>query len=731
MHLGKYLIIFSLLTSIVSLICLGINIREKKSTFDWAKRLFYISGISIIFAVILLFIAFLSHSFQLSYVYNYSSLSLSTTYLITAFWAGQEGTFLLWLFLLYIFGYIILREKDENANILLAVISITQIFILIILIAYSPFRLIWEEGARHFRPGMIPQDGSGLNPLLQNPWMVIHPPVLFVGYASAIIPFAYAIVGLLKKDYTTWIDKSYKWILFCVTTLGIGIFLGAYWAYLVLGWGGYWGWDPVENSSLIPWIFIVALMHGVIIQKRKNALIKTNILLSIITFILIFYSTFLTRSGVLSDFSVHSFSDLGLSGYLIFIICFFILTSAFLFIKQFQNIESNPMSKKILTFDNIISYGIITLICYGVFILIGTSMPILSKLFLPKPTTVFEGFYNIISIPMGILILALIGLVAAYKFPKNINKKTIISIIVPSIFLGVLYNLSQSEKYNSSFYHIFAYVFTILALFIIVQSIYHLIKYKIKNIAPYMAHIGVAVLVIGIIASNIHSYSVQKRLHQGKEETIDTINITFKGITRSMKSTLKYSFNDGSGIKDIDTLYYTNRKTKSLYREPYISYGFFRDIYISPIKYQRGIDNRSSLTLTKGEEKKFDNYKIKFVGFDIDKKHMKSGTPKLMTKLNIKIKGKNYTISPGIIIKGKDSRESIDAKLPITGQRVSLLNFDLRSKKIFLFIESGNNAPTPPDSALIEMSFKKLIWLVWLGTILISAGGFLAISRKS
>jgi len=292
----------------------------------------------------------------------------------------------------------VIRSDDEYGNIILAIIVLTQIGLLLIIAkpGYSPFRYIWDTFPKHFSPGFLPPDGAGLNPLLQNPWMIIHPPVLFIGYASATIPFAYAISGLLKNDYSSWIDRSYRWVLFSMTSLGIGIFLGAYWAYTVLGWGGYWGWDPVENSSLIPWLVIVALMHGLLLQKRKKVLVKTNIFLALLSLILVFYSTFLTRSGVLSDFSVHSFGDLGSSGNLIFFIIFFIIISVFLFIKRIRDMISEPLGEKIFTVENIICFGILALCFYSLFILIGTSMPILSGIFLPKFINSFWNLYSYI-----------------------------------------------------------------------------------------------------------------------------------------------------------------------------------------------------------------------------------------------------------------------------------------------------------------------------------------------
>ncbi|MDY6970465.1 MAG: cytochrome c biogenesis protein CcsA, partial [Spirochaetota bacterium] len=516
MNIGTILIYISLAVSIVSLFFLAKSARGDANSLMSAERLFYLSGITIVFTSILLLVAFLTGSFNFSYVYSYSSKDMHFIYKIAAFWAGQEGTFLLWILLLFIFGALVIRKKDEDENIVLSIVIITQIFILIVLCIHSPFKYVWQAFPNRFRPGIAPPDGSGLNPLLLDPWMIVHPPILFLGYASATIPFAYAIAALLKKDYKSWVQRSYNWLLFCMTSLGIGIFLGAYWAYKVLGWGGYWGWDPVENSSLIPWLIIVALMHGLYIQKRKNILVKSNLFMAIISFVLIFYGTFLTRSGVLSDFSVHSFADLGLSGYLIFFIIFFLFIGVFLFIKRFKEIETSQLSNKILTLENLLTYGILTLCVYSLFILTGTSMPILSKIFLSNPTSVSIKFYNTISIPLGIFILSFLILATFYQFKKDINKKNIILITSISVISGILLNVFHTKSIS-------AYIFITLGLFIIIQNIINLIKYKTENIiSSRLAHIGVGFLVIGFITSNIHSFAVQKILPMGVEKDIES-----------------------------------------------------------------------------------------------------------------------------------------------------------------------------------------------------------------
>ncbi|MEJ2543480.1 MAG: cytochrome c biogenesis protein CcsA, partial [Calditrichaceae bacterium] len=270
--------------------------QQTKIKIENGRISYYIGVILIVIASAYLFYLFITYQFQYTYVYGYSSRDLPLGFLISSFWAGQEGSFLFWILMNAFLGFIFIKTSKKYETSGMFFFSLIQLFFLAILIKASPFETF----------NQIPPDGSGLNPLLQNFWMVIHPPILFIGYAAAAFPFVLAISSLLKKDFDGWVKHALPWTVFTSLTLGAGIILGAFWAYETLGWGGYWGWDPVENSSLIPWLTVLALLHGLLVQNMKGSLKKTNYFLSTITFILVIYATFLTRSGVLSDFSVHS-----------------------------------------------------------------------------------------------------------------------------------------------------------------------------------------------------------------------------------------------------------------------------------------------------------------------------------------------------------------------------------------------------------------------------------------
>jgi cytochrome c-type biogenesis protein CcmF len=241
------------------------SLRGHSEARAWARQTYALATASVLIAGGVLLYLILTHDFRLHYVFSYSDLSLPTRYLIATFWAGQEGSFLLWLMWGMVVGLPLIRYAHHYEDRTLIVYNVAQISLLVILLRQSPFRFL-----SGLAPGQVPFDGQGLNPLLQNPWMTIHPPIMFLGYAATAVPFAFAVAALWGRRYDEWTKAAMPWALVTVVTLGCAILLGGYWAYVTLGWGGYWGWDPVENSSLVPWIASAALVHGMVLQRARG-----------------------------------------------------------------------------------------------------------------------------------------------------------------------------------------------------------------------------------------------------------------------------------------------------------------------------------------------------------------------------------------------------------------------------------------------------------------------------
>lgn len=311
---------------------------------------FRLHAVAVVGIVVTLFVMLFNHWFEFDYVWKHSNRAMPLRYILSCFWEGQEGSFLLWTFWNMVLGNLLLRRAKEWEGPVMAVVALVQVFLATMLlgiyvfgirIGSSPFLLIRELPENIGLPwthlsdylSRIPQfhDGRGLNPLLQNYWMVIHPPTLFLGFASTLVPFAFAIAALWKGRLTDWMAPVLPWTFFGVMVLGTGILMGGAWAYEALSFGGFWAWDPVENASLVPWLTLVGTGHLLLINKRKATSPFTTILLALGTFLLVLYSTFLTRSGVLGDSSVHSFTGEGmLPGLLVFMLAFVVLATAML-----------------------------------------------------------------------------------------------------------------------------------------------------------------------------------------------------------------------------------------------------------------------------------------------------------------------------------------------------------------------------------------------------------------
>ncbi len=365
---GTILLWIAFALGLVSTFGYARSLDEDSPLRAMARQSYVLMTAAVVLASSLLMYLLITHDYRLTYVYAYSDNSLSLRYLVSSFWGGQEGSFLLWVFAGVILGLPLYRLSKTYESRVMIFYNLTLISLLLLLLKQNPFR--FHQG---LTPGMIPMDGAGLNPLLQNPWMVIHPPIMFLGYAAMAIPFAFAMTALWMKRYDEWTRVSMPWLIFSVLSLGAAIMLGAYWSYETLGWGGYWGWDPVENASLVPWIIAVAMLHSFVLQRNRNRFRRLNIFLAILGYLLVVYATFLTRSGVLSDFSVHSFVDLGISGYLIFNMIFFILISLAMLAWRWKEIPTESGEEPFFSRTIFLVLGLIMLLLIAVVVFqVGT-----------------------------------------------------------------------------------------------------------------------------------------------------------------------------------------------------------------------------------------------------------------------------------------------------------------------------------------------------------------------
>ncbi len=392
-------------------------------------------GASVAVAAAMLWTGLFGRHFELAYVYQQTSTAMPWRYTFSAFWAGQEGSFLLWAMFTAVVGALLVRwsvRTDGSAPVLearrsfagpvLAVVALCQAFLLSMIVGLKlgPVSI----GANQFATlaekfpdapmlqvaGFVPGDGQGLNDLLQNPWMTIHPPTLFVGFTLLMVPFAFAVAGLIRRRYTQWVRPALPWALAGSGILGVGIMMGGWWAYETLSFGGWWAWDPVENSSLVPWIFAVAGLHAMVVQKKTAGGHKAALWLSVLAFQLVIYSTFLTRSGILGDVSVHSFVDLGLYNQLLLWIATIGGLGFGLLAWRWRDLPTPATPPAMLSRESLVFTGALLLAVTGGVILLGTSAPILGKLFRDNPSAVPVAFYNTWTLPLAVAIAFLAGM---------------------------------------------------------------------------------------------------------------------------------------------------------------------------------------------------------------------------------------------------------------------------------------------------------------------------------
>ncbi|HRX93341.1 MAG TPA: cytochrome c biogenesis protein CcsA, partial [Chitinophagaceae bacterium] len=368
-QLGHFFITLSIVASLLASFAYfrAAQAKSELESNPWkklARYAFLVEVVSVFAIFSILFYILYNHLFEYKYAWQHSSRSLELKYLLACFWEGQEGSFLLWSIWHCLMGLILIRTGKKWEAPVMSILSFAQ-FILATMIAgiyifgwkmgSNPFILLRDSGVLDNAPALhvdfdITQplradymasvkDGNDLNPLLQNYWMVIHPPVLFMGFASTIVPFAFALAGLWKRKADgsiddSWIKPALPWSLFSAAVFGVGIMMGAIWAYESLSFGGYWAWDPVENASLVPWMILVSGIHTLLIYKHSGYSLKSTYIFFILAFSFVLYSTFLTRSGILGDSSVHAFTDLGMNIQLYMFMYLFIWISAILSAKN-------------------------------------------------------------------------------------------------------------------------------------------------------------------------------------------------------------------------------------------------------------------------------------------------------------------------------------------------------------------------------------------------------------
>jgi cytochrome c-type biogenesis protein CcmF len=552
------------------------------------RAAYFVTIVSVLGSAATLLYLILNHQFQYTYVWSYSSRDLPTPLLVSTFYAGQEGSFMLWTFYTSVIGIFLLRHSARHGYEaqVMSVFASIELALLLMLLVKNPFLYVWESYPGEVAAGYLPPDGRGLNPLLQNYWMVIHPQVLFSGFASMSVPYAYAVAAMLKRDYDSWFKAATPWLVFGTFILGTGIMMGGLWAYETLGWGGYWGWDPVENSSLVPWLVGVAAIHTTLSQRKRGAFVRTNLVLGLLGFILVVYSTFLTRSGVLGDTSVHSFVDPGMWAYwlLVGMMIVAVTVPVILFVRRWKEFPRRPVRHHYFSREFALFLGAATLVIIAILVIIGTSSPLITDLLYGKKSAVDISYYVRTIMPLGVVIGLLTGVGQLLWWTRSDRRAVLRSLIVPAaaaFLIGVLaLALGVTEP---------------LVLLIIAGAIFGLVAniqvgWRIVWSSPKMAggaiaHIGIAVMLLGFVFSTRYGTETTVTLPQGKMVDALGFHLTFEGYHEYAKD--RYAFHvrverENSSFLLQPVMYYS-AYNNGVMRHPDIANLIFRDFYLAPV----------------------------------------------------------------------------------------------------------------------------------------------------
>lgn len=492
----------------------------------------------LIIATVSLLHSLLNLDFSLKYVAMNTSSDLLPIYRITSLWAGQAGSLLLWCLILSIYtAVVVIQNKRQSRQLMPYVIAtllaVSSFFIFLIAFVESPFE----------RLPFVPLEGNGLNPILQNEYMAIHPLTLYLGYVGVTVPFAFGMGALLSgKLDDEWIRQSRKWALLAWTFLALGLLLGARWAYLELGWGGYWAWDPVENAAFMPWLVATAFVHSVMIQEQKGMLKKWNMILIIITFFLAIFGTFITRSGIIS--SVHSFAQSDIGPYFLGFIGFVLIFSFVIFVQRLGDLKSENQFDSILSRESAFMLNNLLFLGAAFTVFLGTIFPIISELIKGEKILVGPPYFNKVNVPIGLVLIFLMGVGPLISWRKASKENLVknfslpIALFVLTIIVLVLFRIRDFFALISFGFCAFVTTTVIFEYYRGIRirnkrgenlpiALFNLISRNSRRYGGYIVHLGVVLIVIGITASSVFVKQKEAVLTKGESMSIGNYNIRF------------------------------------------------------------------------------------------------------------------------------------------------------------------------------------------------------------
>jgi cytochrome c-type biogenesis protein CcmF len=539
-EVGYFTVVISLLASLYSTI-LAINgfLRRDPRLLKGSEEMLYLTASIITISLLVLLYYFVTDSFGIEYVFLNSSRDLPILYKIAALWAGSEGSFLFWAWILAIFTslFVYTERKDLlTAHGMIVLLMFQNFFLLVLVVFLNPFKQI----------NPVPPHGMGLNPLLETHEMIFHPTTLFAGYASALIPFSLAISGLNLAD-ESWVFRARRWILFSWMWLTAGISIGAFWAYRVLGWGGFWAWDPVENASLLPWLTLTALVHSIMIQEARRGMKKWNILLSLATVEFVLLGTLITRSGIIA--SVHAFGKSGLSLPFVALMVSLLVVTVYLIEKRSAFIKSHDVIENAISKETTFLLNNLLFTAFALTVFWGTIFPLISEALLGYKATIGAKYYEQTTSPIAYGLIVLTGFCVAIGWRKG-DKRTVkrllitlslfIAIAMLAMFAGIALPSSAALAASS-----FAVLFQLRQYVVDTRtfkkdygslSFIGIILRRRRRYSGYTIHLGVIMVFLGVVGNWMYAEEQEVVMKVGEGIKVGDYTYIYRGHSQDRKS---------------------------------------------------------------------------------------------------------------------------------------------------------------------------------------------------
>lgn len=704
-----------------------------------------------------LIVLFAKDQFQYSYIFARADVHTALQYKIAGVWSGQQGSFMLWGVASAVFGLLALRGTGVYRRFYLLIFAIFLGTICGILAYETPFNLMADV----MRDGKVyvPPTGSGLTPSLQNYWVVIHPPTIFTGFGSLTVVFAYAMAAMLSGNLKDWIAQVRPWALLGLGILGLGVCMGGFWAYETLGWGGFWMWDPVENASLIPWIVLAAFVHGAIVQTTRSRWYGANLWLGTLPFILFTYGTFLTRSGYLTDVSVHSFAEMDRSA--LYVLVAFLLLTVVGFLALYL-LRGRPLARQLnaaqtpaagLTREASYSYGALLLCLTSLVVAIGMSWPVILSIFHKKSAVVEEHLYNNVLVWFFVPTLILMAAVPFIPWRPMTWKEFFQRFInVFSVSAGLTGFLILA--FNSRFgiptppdpfvefpilgkIPIMPWVacLTFLCMFVVVSSLWRIaeiVRRTPTSIGAFVAHLGFAVLMGGLILSRALESHVQSFFRPEERVSLMGYTLAYKGPTdesmrlRDNKIVIEVTTPSGDTFEARPGLYYFQGQdgADNAMIWPHIQHFASHDIYLT-LHEPSIFAWKDPVWFKPGETKTKDGITVTYRKFTMTGQPGQPGTrfgaqvsvtvPRQDPDTKQNLGTATHDVEPAFIIGSGPTLPDVDSNF-----KIAMTQMDAGSKSVALQLLYAS--PIFP----VDLFYKPLTILVWLGAGILFLGGVIS-----